>query len=61
MQLGWLLSGNQIGEVCAKALGYYEQEGIEIEIQAGGPNIDGVAVVAAGPLRGRARCRRARR
>ena len=24
LQLGWLLSGNQIGEVCAKALGYYE-------------------------------------
>jgi NitT/TauT family transport system substrate-binding protein len=48
MQLGWLLSGNQIGEVCAKALGLYEQEGIEMRFQAGGPNIDGVAVVAAG-------------
>jgi NitT/TauT family transport system substrate-binding protein len=48
LQLGWLLSGNQIGEVCAKALGYYEREGIDLRIQAGGPNIDGVAVVAAG-------------
>ena len=48
MQLGWLLSGNQIGEVCAKALGYYDQEGVELRFQAGGPNIDGVAVVAAG-------------
>jgi len=48
MQLGWLLSGNQIGEVCAKQLGYYEQEGLELKFQAGGPNIDGVAVVAAG-------------
>src|SRR6266699_1448451 len=48
MQLGWLLSGNQIGEVCAKALGFYQQEGIEMRLQAGGPNIDGVAVVAAG-------------
>ena len=48
LQLGWLLSGNQIGEVCAKALGYYEQEGLELRLQAGGPNIDGVAVVAAG-------------
>jgi NitT/TauT family transport system substrate-binding protein len=48
LQLGWLLSGNQIGEVCAKAMGYYEAEGIELKIQAGGPNIDGVAVVAAG-------------
>jgi NitT/TauT family transport system substrate-binding protein len=48
MQLGWILSGNQIGEVCAKALGYYDQEGVEMRFQAGGPNIDGVAVVAAG-------------
>jgi NitT/TauT family transport system substrate-binding protein len=48
LQLGWLLSGNQIGEVCAKALGYYDAEGIELKFQAGGPNIDGVAVVAAG-------------
>jgi NitT/TauT family transport system substrate-binding protein len=48
MQLGWLLSGNQLGEVCAKALGYYEAEGIELKFQPGGPNIDGVAVVAAG-------------
>jgi NitT/TauT family transport system substrate-binding protein len=48
MQLGWLLSGNQIGEVCAKQLGYYDQEGLELRFQAGGPNIDGVAVVAAG-------------
>lgn len=48
MQLGWILGGNQIGEVCAKQLGYYDQEGIELKFQAGGPNIDGVAVVAAG-------------
>jgi len=48
MQLGWLFSGNQIGEVCAKAMGFYEQEGIEVKFQPGGPNIDGVAVVAAG-------------
>lgn len=48
LQLGWLLSGNQIGEVCAKAMGYYDAEGIDLKFQAGGPNIDGVAVVAAG-------------
>lgn len=48
LQLGWLLSGNQIGEVCAKAMGFYEAEGIELKFQPGGPNIDGVAVVAAG-------------
>ncbi|HJQ59628.1 MAG TPA: ABC transporter substrate-binding protein [Vineibacter sp.] len=48
LQLGWLLSGNQLGEVCAKQLGYFDKEGINFTIQAGGPNIDGVAVVAAG-------------
>lgn len=48
MQLGWIAGGNQIGEVCAKALGYYEAEGIDMRIQPGGPNVDGVAVVASG-------------
>ena len=48
LQLGWILGGNQVGEVCAKALGYYDAEGLELKIQAGGPNIDGVAVVASG-------------
>ena len=48
LQLGWILGGNQVGEVCAKALGYYAEEGIELAIQPGGPNIDGVAVVASG-------------
>jgi NitT/TauT family transport system substrate-binding protein len=48
LQLGWLLSGNQLGEACAKQLGYYEQEGIDLRFQPGGPSIDGVAVVAAG-------------
>lgn len=48
MQLGWIPSVNQIGEVVAKRLGFYEQEGIEFAIQPGGPNIDGVAIVASG-------------
>ncbi len=48
LQLGWLLSGNQLGEVVAKHKGFYEAEGINLQFQAGGPNIDGVAVVAAG-------------
>ena len=47
-QLGWLASGNQLGEVVAKRLGYYEAEKIDLKIQPGGPSIDGVAVVAAG-------------
>jgi NitT/TauT family transport system substrate-binding protein len=48
LQLGWLLSGNQLGEACAKQLGFYDQEGVELRFQAGGPSIDGVAIVAAG-------------
>ncbi|MDB5874747.1 MAG: nitrate transporter substrate-binding protein [Ramlibacter sp.] len=48
MQLGWITGGNQTGEIVAKRLGYYDQEGIDFGIQPGGPNIDGVAIVAAG-------------
>ncbi|MBO9650481.1 MAG: ABC transporter substrate-binding protein [Variovorax sp.] len=48
MQLGWIPSVNQVGEIVAKRLGFYEQEGIEFAIQPGGPNIDGVAIVASG-------------
>jgi len=48
LQLGWLLSGNQLGEVAAKHMGFYDAEGIDMRFQAGGPNIDGVAVVASG-------------
>src|SRR5438067_9291327 len=48
MQLGWLPGNNQIGEVVAKHLGYFAQEGLEVTIQPGGPNIDGVAIVASG-------------
>jgi len=48
LQLGWLLSGNQLGEACAKQLGYFDEEGMAVAFQPGGPNIDGVAVVASG-------------
>jgi NitT/TauT family transport system substrate-binding protein len=48
MQLGWILGGNQIGEVVAKQLGYYDVEGLDLAIQPGGPSIDGVAIVASG-------------
>jgi NitT/TauT family transport system substrate-binding protein len=48
MQLGWLAGNNQLGEVAAKHLGYFEEERINLVIQSGGPNIDGVAIVASG-------------
>jgi len=48
MQLGWLAGNNQIGEVSAKNLGYFEEEKLNVVIQPGGPSIDGVAIVASG-------------
>ena len=48
MQLGWITGGNQIGEVAAKRLGYFKDENIDFAIEPGGPNIDGVAIVASG-------------
>lgn len=48
LQLGWLAGNNQIGEVSAKHLGYFEEEKLNVAIQPGGPSIDGVAIVASG-------------
>ena len=48
MQLGWLASNGILGEVVAKAKGFYADKGIELEITPGGPNVDGVGGVAAG-------------
>ena len=36
LQLGWILGGNQIGEVSAKHMGFYEAEGLELRIQSAG-------------------------
>src|SRR5258707_2013763 len=48
LQLGWLAGNNQLGEIAAKHLGYFEEEKLNLAIQPGGPNIDGVAIVASG-------------
>jgi NitT/TauT family transport system substrate-binding protein len=48
LQLGWIAGNNQIGEIVAKRLGYYEEEKLNVVIQPGGPSIDGVAIVASG-------------
>jgi NitT/TauT family transport system substrate-binding protein len=48
LQLGWLAGNNQVGEVAAKHLGYFEEEKLNLAIQPGGPSIDGVAIVASG-------------
>lgn len=48
MQLGWLASNGLLGEVTAIKKGFYAEEGVELEIVPGGPNVDGVAGVASG-------------
>ena len=48
MQLGWLASNGIMGEVVARRMGFYAEEGIELEVTPGGPGVDGVASVAAG-------------
>jgi len=48
MQLGWLASNGILGEVVAKNQGFYEEEGIVLDVTPGGPGVDGVASVAAG-------------
>ena len=48
LQLGWLGGVNQAGEVVAQRMGFYEQEGLQVTLQPGGPHVDGVAVVASG-------------
>jgi NitT/TauT family transport system substrate-binding protein len=48
MQLGWLASNGLIGELVANKMGFYRDLGIDLEVVPGGPNVDGVAGVAAG-------------
>lgn len=48
MQLGWLASNGLLGEVVGIKKGFYADEGVALEIVPGGPNVDGVAGVAAG-------------
>ena len=51
LQLGWLAGNGIMGEVVAKRMGFYEEEGIELDVMPGGPGMDGVASVAAGRAR----------
>ena len=48
LQLGWLASNGIMGEIVAKRMGFYDEEGIELEVTPGGPSVDGLASVAAG-------------
>lgn len=48
LQLGWLASNGILGEVVGLTKGFYEEEGVNLEITLGGPNVDGVAAVGSG-------------
>src|SRR5260221_12800730 len=48
MQIGWLAGGNQIGEICAKRLGYPEEAKANLMIQPGGASNSGAASVHPG-------------
>lgn len=48
VQLLWIKNVEFAGEWIADSEGIYEREGIKVEFLAGGPNVDGVAVVSAG-------------
>ena len=48
LQLGWLAGNGILGELAADRNGFFAEEGLALEIVAGGPNVDGVASVASG-------------
>ena len=48
LQLGWLASNGILGELAADENGFFAEEGLTLDVSAGGPNIDGVASVASG-------------
>jgi NitT/TauT family transport system substrate-binding protein len=47
-QLGWLGDYEQAGEAVAQAKGWYAQNGLNLNIQQGGPSNDGINIVASG-------------
>lgn len=48
LQLPYMISNNVIGHIVAEELGFFEEEGIEVEMTPGGPSLDGLAIVASG-------------
>lgn len=48
LRLPWLLNVQSAGYVMAKKQGFYEQAGLNVDIMAGGPNLNSTALVASG-------------
>ncbi|SFZ86734.1 NitT/TauT family transport system substrate-binding protein [Devosia enhydra] len=47
-RLPWILNVQGAGYVMAKEKGFYEEEGLNVEIMPGGPNLNSTALVASG-------------
>ena len=48
LRLPWLLNVQSAGYVMAKAKGFYQDAGLNVDIQPGGPNLNSTALVASG-------------
>lgn len=48
LQFGWFLNSQAAGELVAIAKGYFNEAGIELRMQPGGPSIDPIQIVAGG-------------
>lgn len=48
LQLGWSVNSNQAGELIAQHFGFFEDEGLRVNIVPGGPSADGVSAVVSG-------------
>ena len=48
LQLGWLRTGQQVGEFVAAEKGFYAAEGIDVEFITGGPSVNTIPVVMSG-------------
>jgi len=48
MQIGWLGGNGILGETIGLKKGFFADEGLDLQITPGGPNVDGIAAVASG-------------
>lgn len=48
LRLPWLLNVQSAGYVMAKEKGFYDEAGLNVDIQPGGPNLNSTALVASG-------------
>lgn len=48
LQLNWIQNSTWAGSYLAQEKGYYKQEGLDVELRTGGPNVDFMAALSAG-------------